>query len=198
MSFVIKGKKDMIIGYQGTKGSFSEVAMRHFVSTEKLPIVEVVDGQTSKSTILLLKNRMIDYAVVAFENNNGGLVKETHEWLSKINFEKKAEFKLDVSQCAFVKDSSVQKNDVRVVASHPQAIRQCKESLNRYFPSAQFINYGDTASAARDLRDGHLSELSVVLCSKKAGLENGLHLLEESINDNKKNVTTFHLIRLID
>jgi chorismate mutase/prephenate dehydratase len=79
------------------------------------------------------------------------------------------------------------------VASHPQALAQCRKNLEGWPMLKTRIPTESTAGAARDLANGTLPPTCVVLASELAGNANGLHVGCE-MQDFANNTTRFHVI----
>jgi chorismate mutase/prephenate dehydratase len=80
---------------------------------------------------------------------------------------------------------------VKLVYSHPQALAQCREWLDRNLPQAQTVEVASTAAAAeRALEDG----AAAAVASELAGRLYDLPVLRERIEDFARNVTRFLII----
>ncbi len=180
------------IGYQGIADSNSEAASIGFAVTQGMTDVEYVPLVSSKGVVDALKAGEIDYGVMASRNHIAGFVRETEEALTGLTYHLAAALCLPIHHCLFVKDPSV--TQPRVIASHPQALAQCKETLAREFPAAAQEEIEDTAIGARYLADGTLPADTGVLCRKNAGEAFGLHLLREDLEDDPTNATDFIII----
>ena len=63
--------------------------------------------------------------------------------------------------------------------------------LRNQWPKAQLVEWEDTATAARDLKNGKLPKNCAVIAAKAAAELYGLKILEASVQDLKFNFTTF-------
>ena len=185
-------RKQIKIGYQGIAGSNSEAASAGFAVTQGMKNVEYVPLVSSKNVVAALMAGEIDYGVMASRNHIAGLVRETEDALTGISYHLAAALCLPIHHCLFVKDPSVTRP--AVIASHPQALAQCKETLGREFPDAERMEIEDTAIGARYLSDGTLPANTGVLCRREAGEAFGLHLLRENLEDDPTNATDFIII----
>ena len=80
---------------------------------------------------------------------------------------------------------------IKKIASHDQALKQCRFYLKRLWPKAKIEEYPDTAKAAQDLAEGRLPASVAVIASLAAAKRYKLDVLEESIQDLKFNYTSF-------
>lgn len=184
----------MKIGYQGIEGCNSLASAKRmaerlgWTQTEYVPLIH------SRGVAAGLASGQVDYGVMATRNHIAGPVIETCEALASIPYRVVAEDCIPIHHCLFVKDPSCTKIDI--VASHIQALRQCRENLDRHCPGAQWRETEDTAMAARYLAQGSLPDTAGVLCRREAGEALGLYLLRENLEDDRENATEFVLVEL--
>lgn len=81
---------------------------------------------------------------------------------------------------------------VRGVASHPQALAQCAESLGARYPGAILDPAPSTAEAARRVAEGRPGWLA--LATKEAAARFGLEVRAEDLSDRPGNRTRFVLL----
>lgn len=183
------------IGYQGIEGSNSEQTSKTF--SQKLfsgKKVEFVPLVTSQNVVNKLIAKEIDYGVMAFENNIGGIVEETRLALENLNYKIIQKLKLDIHHCLFVKNKSIDTTKVTKIISHEQALKQCSNFIAKNFPTIQTQKAEDTAICAEMLKNGILPDSTAIICRKNAGENRGLRLLAENI-ENQKSITEFYLIQ---
>lgn len=185
-------KKRIRIGYQGIAGSNSEAASAGFAVTQGMKNVEYVPLVCSARVVDALLAGDIDYGVMASRNHIAGYVRETEQALTGISYHLAAALCLPIHHCLFVKDPTV--TSPAVIASHPQALAQCKTTLSHDYPDAAQQEIEDTAIGARYLADGTLPANVGVLCRREAGEAFGLHLLQENLEDDPTNATDFIII----
>ena len=184
------------IGYQGMRGSNSEFSANNMATKCGFENVVYVPLITSAGVVDALKNNKIDYGVMATNNIVAGTVIETQNACKNLQYKIIQEDKIPIHHCLFVKDETVLLKDITCVASHIQALSQCKESLNKLLPNAEKKQLEDTAIGAKYLSEGILTNTSAALCRKNAGEDFGLFLLCENIEDFKENYTEFMMINL--
>lgn len=141
-----------------------------------------------------LAQGQVDYGVLAYENNLGGQVIETHEALATIDYEIIHRYKMPIHHALFVKDAGVTLDTIGQVVSHEQAIKQCRRYLANKFPSAEAIASKDTALSAQELKEGILDPTAAVICRRVAGEQHGLYLVEDTIED-RESITEFLCIK---
>ena len=185
-------KKKIRIGYQGIEGSNSEAASAGFAVTQEMKNVEYVPLVSSQRVVDMLVAGDIDYGVMASRNHIAGYVQETEAALTGVSYHLTAALTLPIHHCLFVKDPTV--TNPTIIASHPQALAQCKETLAQEFADAELMEIEDTAIGARYLSDGTLPSNVGVLCRRNAGEAFGLYLLQENLEDDPTNATDFIII----
>lgn len=186
------------IGYQGIPGSNSEVAAELFVQRFAMEPATLVPLVTSKDVVQALREGSIDYGVMAVRNKIAGNVAETSDALQTINYDIYGALAIPIRHCLF-KHPDVRVEDVATIASHPQALLQTQKVRKQIYPTLSGAEAPDTALAAKQLATGELPRTTMVLCSKQAGLQHGLHLVCEDMKDlpdDITNETEFILVRL--
>lgn len=180
----------MKYGIMGAKGSFSEQAARHFCAQNKDNSCDIVYLVSAEKVLSALESGDVDMAVFPIENSNGGVVIEAIYAMARHQFTVTQLFEIEVKHNLLVMPG-VKANDIKVVSSHDQALKQCRMYLKRVWPTVELKEYADTALAAKDLHEGILSKDTAVIAPRVAAELYGLEILEEGIQDLKFNYTTF-------
>ncbi len=182
----------MKIAYQGIPGSNSEAASVVFAQNQGFFAPEFIPAVHSRGVIDMLRSGQADYGVMATRNLMAGTVGESDNALSELSHRVIDAQWLSVHHCLFTKSAD---SRFDTVASHIQALGQCRNKLRNRYPACRLQEVEDTALAARMLADGILPETTAVLCRRNAGEMFGLHLLEENMEDDSRNMTEFVLIK---
>ena len=180
----IDPKKQIKIGFLGPSGTFShQAAMQIFSRNSKF-----IPLPTIKEIFEQVHNQEIDLGVVPAENTIGGIVSETINCL--INYPLKVSGSLNVSihHCLLARTKN--KRDIKVVKSHPQALCQCKNWLEKNLPKIKI----ETASSTTSPILKTTSKSIGFVCSKTAAKVYNLNILAKNIEGNKDNFTKFYLI----
>ncbi len=183
----------MNIGFQGIEASNSEEAAKIFANKLNIKNANFIPLTTSQNVADKLKENEIDFGVFAMKNKLGGEVVETKNALNGNEeiFQKIDTLILKVHHSVFKKSKDVKEQDLKIIASHIQALLQTKNFRKTHFPSLQEMEVEDTAIAAKYLAEGKLNSDVAVVCKKEAGLMFGLDLMYENIEDDKENLTEF-------
>ncbi len=181
------------IALSGVPGSFSEEAAHKFM------LDHAIDGDlnyavTADASLAAVADDAAEYAVIPLENHNGGIVYETVYATARYLYEVVSIFEIDVQQNLIVAPGTKQA-DVKQIVSHQQGIAQCRFYLKREFPGVEYIEYADTALAAKDLAEGKFPEGTAVIASRRAAELYKQEVLEPSIQDLKFNFTAFLAVK---
>ncbi len=181
----------MKIGISGALGSFSEQAAKEYCQKNKISDYQLNYLISVENVLTALDKNEIDLGIFPIENSNGGIVIEAVHAMSKHLFKIKELFEIPVIHCLLAKPGT-KKEDIKNIASHDQALKQCKMYLRRTWPTAHLIEWEDTAKAAKDLSEGKLlSADTAVLTPESCAEIYGLEILEKAVQDLKFNFTNF-------
>jgi chorismate mutase / prephenate dehydratase len=174
-----KTKNDIVeIGYQGEECSNSHLASKMF--SKKIKNSQLFPMVTSESVVDFISEDNKRYGVVAVKNNIGGVVSETKNALSGIDFDIVDELTLRIDHCLCMPQGS---NYVELdkVYSHPQALLQCSQYLTESLPGVSEVAFEDTALAAKQLAQDMLPPNSAVICNREAAKKYGLQIIDEDL-----------------
>jgi prephenate dehydratase len=175
------------VAYAGEPGAFGEQAARLLPDAEPLPcpsfaaVFEAVASGTAER------------GVVPLHNSRAGMVEEVVRLLAKSPLQVADRVALRVRH-ALLALPGCPIEDIRRVASHPQALVQCSEFLQRY--GWELVARGTTSGAARQLSEERDAACAVIASAATAEIY-GLALLAEGIEDDPENTTRFAVIRSI-
>jgi prephenate dehydratase len=179
------------IGVMGIHGSFSEEAALEYARDNELGDVEIVELLSTEGVLSAVEDGRIDYGIFALENSNGGVVYESVYAMAAHRFRVVDLFEIDVNHTLLVHPSLEGRQRIDRIASHQQAIRQCRMWLRHNFPTTLVTEEADTAEAARMLGAGELPATTAVIAAERCAELFGLRVIERRIQDLKFNFTTF-------
>ncbi|MCQ2608817.1 MAG: prephenate dehydratase [Bacteroidales bacterium] len=174
----------MKIAIQGVNGCFHEIAAREFYGKD----VTTLNCNQFKELFYAVEHGTADYGIVAIENTIAGSILENYLLLKSSKLKVIGEISLHISQNLMVLPG-VKIEDVKEVYSHPIAIQQSKDFLDRY-PNVRTINWADTASSAQKIAEEKLTHAAAIASEGAAELY-GLEIIARQIQTNKKNYTRF-------
>lgn len=189
--FIMKKQtKKMIVGVSGAKGSFSEAAAREYLKKQNIKKYKIEYLISVENVLNNLDNNKINLGVFPIENSNGGIVIEAVHAMAKYTFNIKELFEIPVIHCLLAQ-KNVNKKDIKTIASHDQALKQCKMYIKRIWPKSEIKETTDTAKAAEDLSKNILSKTTAIIASENCAKIYGLKILEKGVQDLKFNFTSF-------
>lgn len=182
--------EEKVIGVSGAVGSFSEQAAKEYCRAHKIENYKLEYLVSVENVLNALENKKIDMGIFPIENSNGGIVIESVYAMSRYIFQIQELFEIPVIHCLLAKPGMT-KEDIKTIASHDQAIKQCKMYIKRNWTNANIEERDDTAKAAKDLSEGILSANTAVLAPESCATLYGLDILEKGVQDLKFNFTSF-------
>jgi len=182
--------KKIIIGISGDVGSFSSQAADEYARKNSITDYKIVYLITVENVLKQLDCKKINLGIFPIENSNGGVVIESINAISKHIFKIKEIFEIPVVHCLLTKPG-ISKEDIRTIASHDQALKQCKTYLKKKWAETHLKETEDTAKTAKQLSAGELEENTAVLAPEACATLYGLIVMEKGIQDLKFNFTNF-------
>ena len=176
------------IAIQGGIGSFHDVAAHQFFSDEE---IELLCCSTFEQIFDAIKDDSNVIGLCAIENTIAGSLLHNYELLKQSGVQIVGEHKLRIPH-SFVCLPDDDWEALTEVNSHPIALMQCRDFLNKH-PRMKLVETEDTALSAmiikRDNLHGHAA-----ICSKAAAEYYGMKVLQEGIETNKHNFTRFFVV----
>ncbi|MEO7835973.1 MAG: prephenate dehydratase domain-containing protein, partial [Ginsengibacter sp.] len=115
------------IAIQGFEGSFHQAAARRFFGND----VEVICCSTFREVIKISDDKSVsDGGLMAIENSIAGSILPNYNLLQKSNLKIVGEIYLQIDQNLLV-NPGVSLDDIREVHSHPMALLQCTDFLEK-------------------------------------------------------------------
>lgn len=179
------------IAIQGFEGSFHQAAARHFFGNE----VEVICCSTFRDVVKIAGNKeQSDGGIMAIENSIAGSILPNYNLLQKSNLKIVGEIYLQIDQNLLV-NPGVSLNDIREVHSHPMALLQCMEFLEKH--NWKLIETEDTALSAQHVHQ-HKSKHIAAIAGELASDLFQLHMIAPNIHTQKNNYTRFWVLQNAD
>jgi len=179
------------ISIQGYEGSFHQVAARQFFGKD----VEVIPCATFREVVKIASAKQeSEGGIMAIENSIAGSILPNYNLLQKSNLKITGELYLQIKQQLLV-NPGVKAEDIREVHSHPMAIQQCLEYLDKY--NWKLIETEDTALSAKLVHQHHSKHIAAI-ASKLAAELFQLEILAPNIHTMKNNYTRFLVLQRED
>lgn len=177
------------VAMQGIESSFHHQAVEKIFPNEEITLLmcdsfEKVTNAVSKA--------IADYGVIAIENTIVGSILPNYGLIDTGNFEILAETILDIQMYVMALESE-SIHDIKEIHSHPVALLQCRDYLQKFPPQFKVIEGKDTASEAKKIKDQNLTGVAAI-AGKQVAERFGLKILDSNIQDIKENHTRFVLL----
>lgn len=173
------------VAHLGPTATFTHLAaMRRFGSQATyLPVRGIYEVFSE------VEHGRADVGVVPVENSTEGVVNHTLDRLIDSELLICGEIELEIHHYLLTRAHDLA--DVKQVYSHPQALAQCREWLDRNLPHAHMVEVASTALAAEQaVEDGAAAAIASELASQIYDLP----ILRDRIEDAMQNVTRFLVV----
>ena len=174
-----------IIAYQGVQGAYSEQACKNSYGE-----YATVACDTFHEAMWMVESGDADLAMIPLENSTAGRVEEIYRLIPKMALHVIGEHFEPVVHCLLGLPYA-KLEDLKYVASHPQALAQCHNNIIELGLQAEAKL--DTAGAAKELlelKDMYRSAIA----SKLAAEIYGLQVFKENFEDVQGNTTRFFIL----
>lgn len=182
----------MIIGFQGSDGSYSHEACekisKNFNSINKF----IFKGFTlSEDVFTALNNKEIDLAVLPVENSIIGNIDINTELIQNNDVKALREYYLEIKHVLY-STTSKKISEIKKVYSHPAALAQCHDFIKseQLIPMVEY----DTGGACKKMLKGKYTEDSAVIAGPHCSNIFNLHQVKNNIQKTTNNYTRFLLI----
>jgi prephenate dehydratase len=179
------------VSIQGYEGSFHQVAARIFFGED----VEVIPCATFREVVRIASSQKESMGgVMAIENSIAGSILPNYTLLQNANLKVTGEVYLQIEQNLLV-NQGVKLEDIREVHSHPMAILQCMDYLDKY--NWKLVETEDTALSAKLLHQ-YRSKHTAAIASKLAASLFHLDMIAPNIHTMANNYTRFLILQRPD
>ncbi|MDR3354970.1 MAG: chorismate mutase [Synergistaceae bacterium] len=178
-------EENISCAYQGVPGAWSEQALiKLFPEADSKPV------EFFEDVFIAVKEKRVNYGVVAIENSQTGAIGETYDLLRKYGCFIVGRTWIDIQQCLLAPPGT-SISDIREVFSHPEGFRQCGRFLHgRSWDLTACRNTAVAAETVSRMNNGRTASIG----SRRAAELNGLDVLSPDIMDSAANRTSFVVI----
>lgn len=158
----------MRVAIQGEAGSFHHLAGRHWYGDD----FEFVACPTFEAVFEALAAGHAEQAVIAIENSLYGSINAVYDLLSQHKYKIIGELAERIHQ-HLIGLPHTTAHDVKTVLSHPVALEQCSDFLDKHLAAATRTEYYDTAAAVEFVKkrgDHKVVAIASSLAAELAGL----------------------------
>lgn len=176
------------VAFLGPRGSFSEEAARRFFPLEES--IELKEYPSIRDVFRAVEEGEVDYGVVPIENSIEGGVNETLDLLfeTKLKICGELEHRIRLN---LIGKPGLKIEDVRILISHPQAINQCRNFIERVLKGVEIREATSTSQAVKMALE---SEYVAAIGSELAARLYGGEIMARGIEDYRDNYTRFFLL----
>jgi chorismate mutase/prephenate dehydratase len=176
----------MKVAFQGEKGAYSEEALfKHWgTKAESVPRPYLRDVYTA------VENGEADYGLVPVENTIEGTIVRSYDLLNERSLLASGEEVHRIQHCLISHPES-KLEDIKKAYSHPQALGQSREYLDRN--NIEAVSFYDTAGSVKWIKENDIRDAAGV-ASAQAASEYGMKILAKGIETNTENYTRFLVI----
>ncbi|MBA4197494.1 MAG: chorismate mutase [Chitinophaga sp.] len=179
------------VSIQGYEGSFHQMAARQYFGNN----VEVIPCATFREVVKIASNKKeSNGGVMAIENSIAGSILPNYTLLQKGSLKIAGEIYLPIKQHLLV-NPGVQLADIKEVHSHPMAIQQCMDYLDKF--NWKLVDTEDTALSAKHIHQ-HKSKHIAGIAGKLAAELFHLEIAVANIHTQKSNYTRFLILQRKD
>lgn len=173
----------MKVAFQGETGAYSEEAIIQNWGKE----VTTVPRPYLRDVFDAVEAGKADVGLVPVENTIQGSIVRTFDLLNERSLNAQGEVVYRVIHCLIV-NPGTKLADLEQVYSHPQALGQSREFLEKH--GLEAVNYYDTAGSVSIIRDQKMLNAGAIASARAADVY-GMEVLKTSIETHKENYTRF-------
>lgn len=177
------------VAIQGIDSSFHHQAVQKLFPNEE---IHLLTCESFEKVTTAVNNGNADFGVIAIENTIVGSILPNYGLIDKGHFEILAETVLNIQMYVMALESE-SIHDIKEIHSHPVALLQCRDYLQKFPPQFKVIEGKDTASEAKRIKDQNLTGVAAI-AGKQVAEKFGLKILDSNIQDIKENHTRFVLL----
>ena len=181
----------MRVAYLGPAGTFTEEAAARYDSEAQL-----VPYATIQAVAMAVRSGETERGVAPVENSLQGAVTDTLDVLiHEDGISVYGELVLPIVHHLLTKPGAALA-DVRAVYSHPQALGQCRDYLDRHLPNVRLRASLSTAAAVEEMLKSDM--VAAAIAPWRAAELYGAEVVAEGIHDNPNNATRFLVLATHD
>ena len=182
--------KHLKVAFQGEIGAYSEIAVyKHFTSD-----AQTIPCKSFSDVFKSVEAGNVDYGVVPIENSIEGSVNQVYDLFLEYDLKVCGEIILKIEHCLLA-NRNADLNSIKVVYSHPQALAQCSNFLERL--GYEIIPTYDTAGGAKIVKERGTNGVAAI-ASERAAEIYGMKILARDISNTPDNCTRFLVISTED
>jgi len=175
------------VSIQGYRGSFHDIVAREKFAED----AEIIERGDFFGVFDDVKSGLADFGIVAIENSIVGSFLDNYDLLWEYDLEVVGEVYLRVV-LNLIALPGVKLKDINEVYSHPRAIQQCRNFLEKH-PKIKKVETDDTAGSVKMVKEMGLRNAAAIASNLAAEIYQ-MEILARGIETDKKNYTRFLII----
>lgn len=181
------------LGYLGPEGTYSHNVALILKKHKPQLLLEWFNNIAQMA--VMVRDSLLDYALLPIENSIDGAVNATLDVLSTLKGIYIHEEYVYPIEANIMSIEGVKLDNIKEIFSHPQPVGQCREYINKNLRDAK-INYtfSSTAGVAKVKEEGTTENGYAAIGTLEAAEAYGLKIIDRSIQDNSSNETRFILL----
>ena len=177
----------MKVAFLGPSGTFSEEVVNKLYKED----IEKIPYKTITDVVKALINDEVGYSIVPIENSTEGCVTETLDTIiENKDVEIKEQYILKIKHNLLAKENYNLK-DIKEIYSHPQALAQCRNFIDKNLKNAKIYETTSTGNSAQIVKE---KKYTACIANTTCKDLYNLCLLKENIQDKNNNETRFFIL----
>lgn len=181
-SYQARLNEGMCVAYSGVEGAYAHIAAK-----KMFPFAKYIPYKSFEDAYLATQNGECDVSVLPIENSYAGDVETVMDLLFTGSLYANQICNLEIDHC-LVANRGATLNTIKTVASHPQALAQCKEFTQAKGYEVQ--SFANTALAAKMVKESGRIDICAIASEETAKILD-LEILQRRINTSRTNTTKF-------
>ena len=176
-------ERDNKITFLGPLGTYS-----HRTSVEIFgKNLEAIPASPFEAVFQTLEDQKAKFAVLPLENNTAGIVDVALDLLIRSKFKIRAEYSLRVKHSLLAREKEI--SSVKKIFSLAQPYFQCQNFIQEHLPKVEWVQVSSSAHALEACLENPKNSAAIGYAD--TGVEMGLEILSENIQDLSDNETRF-------
>lgn len=176
---------NVIAAFQGERGAYSEAATVTYFGEGVQPLPRA----SFEAVFDAVSSGDADCGVIPVENSLAGSIHRNYDLLLRYDLTIVGEVQIRIAH-HLIALPGVSLADVRRVYSHPQALAQCEQSLDKLLPHVERVPTYDTAGSVSMLREEGIRD-GAAIASRRAADFYEMSVLRDDLEDDPENYTRF-------
>ncbi len=174
------------VAFQGEPGAYSETAVYRIFG----PTARPKPNKHFSDVFRDVWTDVTKYGVVPIENSIEGSVSQVYDLFLQYDLRVCGEIAIRISHC-LIANPETDLGEVKVVYSHPQALGQCRNYLERL--GIEMVSTYDTAGSVKMIMEQRLTNAAAIAGERAAEIY-GMKILAQDIADTRNNYTRFFVL----